>query len=57
MWEVLWKDDLLGVSPYSTGSLSGPLILYLTRPRMTRRNGWGIPWTILSANILLPISP
>jgi len=38
---VLWKDDLVGVSPHSTGSLSGPRILYLIRPRMTGINGWG----------------
>ena len=38
---MLWKDDLVGVSPHSAGSLSGPRILYLIRPRMTGINGWG----------------
>ena len=57
MWEVLWKDDLVGVSPHSTGSLSGPRILYLMRPRMTGRTAWGITWTILLATIFHPLSP
>ena len=38
MWKVLWKHDLVGVSPHSTGSLSGPRILYWIRPRMTGDN-------------------
>ena len=54
---MLWKDDLVGVSPHSTGSLSGPRILYLIRPRMTGINGWGITWTILLATIFPPLSP
>ena len=53
----MWKDDLAGVSPHSTGSLSGPRILYLIRPRMTGINGWGITWTILLATIFPPLSP
>ena len=57
IWEVLWKCDIVGVSPHSTGSLSGPLILYLIRPMMTGRKGWGITWTILVANISHPLSP
>ena len=54
---MLWKDDLVGVSAHSTGSLSGPRILYLIRPRMTGINGWGITWTILLATIFPPLSP
>ena len=54
---MLWKADLVGVSPHSTGSLSGPRILYLIRPRMTGINGWGITWTILLATIFPPLSP
>ena len=57
IWEVLWKDDLVGVSPHSTGSLYGPLILYLIRPRMTGRKGSGLTWTILLAKIFHPLSP
>ena len=57
IWEVLWKCDIVGVSPHSTGSLSGPLTLYLIRPMMTGRKGWGIIWTILVANISHPLSP
>ena len=33
---MLWKDDLVGVSAHSTGSLSGPRNLYVIRPRMTQ---------------------
>ena len=54
---MLWKRDLVGVSPHSTASLSGPRILYWIRPRMTGRKGWGITWTILLANIFHPLSP
>ena len=57
IWEVLWKCDIVGVSPHSTGSLSGPRILYLIRPRMTGITGWGITWTILLATIFHPLSP
>ena len=57
MWEVLWKDDVVVVSPHSTGNLSAPRILYLIRPRMTGRKDWGITWTILLANIFHPLSP
>ena len=41
IWEVLWKGDLVGVPPHSTGSLYGPLILYLITPRMTGRKAVG----------------
>ena len=57
IWEVLWKCDLVGVSPHSTGSLSGPLIFYLIRTRMTGIKGCGITWTILLATIFHPLSP
>ena len=57
IWEVLWKGDIVGVSPHSTGSLSGPLILYLVRPMMTGRKGWGIIWTIRLAKIFDPLLP
>ena len=57
IWEVLWKGDIVGMSPHSTGSLSGPLILYLVRPMMTGRKGWGIIWTIRLAKIFDPLLP
>jgi len=56
IWEVLRKRDLVGVSPHSTGSLSVPLFLYVTRPNVTGRKVWGITWTILLANIFHPLS-
>ena len=42
IWEILWKCDIVGVSPHSTGRLSGPRNLYVIRPRMTGRKGWVI---------------